>query len=212
MTPLGPLPGSIAGTVTDANTTNPIENVHVVAEGTAVEDYTDINGDYTLADLEPGTYNVTFTHVDYSDLTVNDVEVVSEQVTPLDVQLTPPLAGYEYYPGDANMGTGQWPPQVIGGDVTYLVGYFRGINQACLIGDTPFYCSGDANGDCSVIGSDVTKMVSYFRGLTGIDYCPDYEPIWLSPDDFPTEAPSGWPNCLTPPSTGGASEQGEISR
>jgi hypothetical protein len=103
--------------------------------------------------------------------------------------------GYAYYPGDANMYNGAWPPAVIGGDVTYLVNYFRGLssNPACLLGD--FFCSGDANGDCQVIGSDVTRMVSYFRGLSPINYCPNYEPAWLTPEDLPVEAPGNWPGC-----------------
>ena len=97
---------------------------------------------------------------------------------------------YQYVPGDANMINGQWPPLVIGGDVTYLVGYFRGMNASCLIGG--FYNSADANGDCLVIGSDVTKLVTYFRGLTQLSHCADYPPAW---PPLPEDAPAGWPNC-----------------
>ena len=57
-------------------------------------------------------------------------------------------------PGDAN-GDGR----VLGSDVTYLVGYFRGVNPP----PNP-YLAGDANGDCLVLGSDVTYLVNYFRG------------------------------------------------
>ncbi|MCP4581777.1 MAG: HYR domain-containing protein [candidate division Zixibacteria bacterium] len=103
--------------------------------------------------------------------------------------------GSDYLPGDANMANGAWPPMVIGGDVTYLVNYFRGMETSppCLLDS--FWCSADANGDCSVIGSDVTKLVTYFRSMTSIQYCPDYAPAWPTPDDLPAEAPSGWPNC-----------------
>ncbi|MCP4580400.1 MAG: hypothetical protein GY839_02190 [candidate division Zixibacteria bacterium] len=103
---------------------------------------------------------------------------------------------YEYYlPGDANMANGAWPPGVIGGDVTFLVNYFRSLpsSQACLLDG--FWCSADINGDCLVIGSDVTKLVNYFRGMTELGYCVDYEPAWPTPDDLPAEAPEGWPNC-----------------
>ncbi|MCP4581995.1 MAG: hypothetical protein GY839_10275 [candidate division Zixibacteria bacterium] len=102
---------------------------------------------------------------------------------------------YKYLPGDVNMFNGAWQPMVIGGDVTYLVNYFRGMESSipCLLGG--FWCSADANGDCSIIGSDVTKLVNYFRGESDISWCPDYEPGWLHPDDLPTEPPSGWPNC-----------------
>ncbi|MCP4582270.1 MAG: carboxypeptidase regulatory-like domain-containing protein [candidate division Zixibacteria bacterium] len=98
-----------------------------------------------------------------------------------------------YTPGDANMINGQWPPLVIGSDVTYLVGYFRAINTSCLLDN--FYCAADINGDCNVIGSDVTRFVGYFRGLADISFCPDMPPSWPAPDDIPPVMPSGWPNC-----------------
>jgi hypothetical protein len=101
---------------------------------------------------------------------------------------------YEYVPGDANMINGQWPPTVIGADVTYLVGYFRGLNGPCLV--SGFYNSADANGDCQIIGSDVTKMVTYFRGLTTISYCADYPPKWADPSSAAEDPePADWPNC-----------------
>lgn len=97
---------------------------------------------------------------------------------------------YEYIPGDANMLLGVWPPMVIGSDVTYLVNYFRGIGDACLLDG--FYAAADVNGDCRVIGSDVTLLVNYFRGISTISHCPDYPPSWVAP---PVDPPSGWPNC-----------------
>lgn len=104
----------------------------------------------------------------------------------------------QYYPGDANMANGIWPPAVIGSDVTYLVNFFRSIpaNPACLL--SGHYCAADVNGDCRVIGSDVTRLVNYFRGIATLSYCPDYPPLWLAPEDFSEEPPAGWPNCETP--------------
>ncbi len=113
---------------------------------------------------------------------------------------------YEYLPADANMAAGLWPPQVIGGDVTYLVNYFRGQTDPCLIGG--FFVAGDANGDCQVIGGDVTWLVNYFRGQTAISYCPDYLPAWLSQEDCPVDPPAGWPNCETPPVLGNELQTG----
>ena len=105
--------------------------------------------------------------------------------------------GYEYLPADANMFNGAWPPTVIGGDVTYLVNYFRGqpCCPSCILGD--FFCAADINGDCNVIGSDVTRLVNYFRGRVAIVYCPDYEPAWPTIDDLSVDAPPGWPNCVS---------------
>ncbi len=58
-------------------------------------------------------------------------------------------------PGDANTDG-----MLIGGDVTYLVGYFRGLNPA----PDPLL-AGDASGDCQLLGGDVSFLVNYFRGL-----------------------------------------------
>lgn len=98
-----------------------------------------------------------------------------------------------YTPGDANMYNGIWPPGVIGSDVTYLVNYFRGAVEPCLLED--FYCAADVNGDCRVVGSDVTRLVSYFRQLGELSYCPDYPPAWPTIDDIPETMPEGWPEC-----------------
>jgi len=99
-----------------------------------------------------------------------------------------------YLPGDVNMALGIWPPTVIGGDVTYLVGYFIGGGQeSCLLDG--FWCSADINGDCLIIGGDVTALVGYFVAGGALTFCPDYEPAWPPVPDNP---PSGWPNCDTP--------------
>ncbi len=103
--------------------------------------------------------------------------------------------GCEYLPGDVNMALGIWPPTVIGGDVTYLVGYFIGGGQeSCLLDG--FWCSADINGDCVIIGGDVTALVAYFVAGGSITPCPDYESAWL--EGVPDDPPAGWPNCDTP--------------
>ncbi|MCP4583758.1 MAG: hypothetical protein GY839_19275 [candidate division Zixibacteria bacterium] len=102
---------------------------------------------------------------------------------------------FAYLPGDVNMFNGSWPPSIIGGDVTYLVNYFRGVISSSPCNLVGFWASADANGDCGVIGSDVTKLVSYFRGQAELAWCPDYMPLWPAPSELPAEAPEGWPNC-----------------
>jgi hypothetical protein len=133
---------------------------------------------------------------DNSELSVFNINVSDGHSSDSqDITLVVYSTGYAYLPGDANMLNGQWPPQVIGGDVTYMVNFFRGIeaNQPCFLNG--FWASADVNGDCNVIGSDVTRLVNYFRGINNIEWCPEYEPLWPSPEDIPVEAPGGWPNC-----------------
>ncbi|MCP4584188.1 MAG: hypothetical protein GY839_21460 [candidate division Zixibacteria bacterium] len=120
-----------------------------------------------------------------------------------------PLSCFEYLPGDVNMANGAWPPMVIGGDVTFLVNYFRGMTSSfpCSLGG--YWASADANGDCLVIGSDVTYLVNYFRGMGLPKWCGDgppdpneFVPCWPTPDDLPDDPPTGWPNCISPPPPG----------
>ena len=147
-----------------------------------------IQGD-SIAGTAPDNYEITGFSVEAADGYSFDHQ---------DIMIVVYTAGYEYLPGDANIANGQWPPQVIGGDVTYMVNYFRGYeaNPPCFFNG--FWASADINGDCNVIGSDVTKLVNYFRGSTEIEWCPDFEPLWPTPDDLPPEAPDEWPNCEIP--------------
>jgi len=104
--------------------------------------------------------------------------------------------GYEYVPGDCNMALGLWEPSVIGGDVSYLVGYFIGSGMLPCNLDG-FWASADVSGDCVVIGGDVSALVGYLIGTNpAILYCPDYPPAWL--EGLPPSAPAGWPNCDAP--------------
>ena len=99
-----------------------------------------------------------------------------------------------YIPGDISMYLGLWPPIIIGGDITFLVNYFRSspLSQPCFLGG--FWCSADVNGDCRVIGSDITRLINYFHDQNDITYCPDYPPAWDIWDP-PESPPPGWPEC-----------------
>jgi hypothetical protein len=81
--------GAIAGTVRDASTEDFIEGVLVKALDTAISDYTDINGQYTLSNLPVGTYDIEFSHEDYVTLTEEDVPVSEDATYPLDVMMEP---------------------------------------------------------------------------------------------------------------------------
>jgi hypothetical protein len=121
------------------------------------------------------------------------------------VDNAPGPSGYEYIPGDANMGVVAWPTSLDGGDVTRMVRYFKGLNEPCVfrnplahhaptpdtLADTVFYAAADANGNCETRGSDVTRLVSYFKSTAPAPAsCVDYPPI------TPIEA--NFPACTTP--------------
>ncbi|MCD6163382.1 MAG: carboxypeptidase regulatory-like domain-containing protein [candidate division Zixibacteria bacterium] len=197
--------GTIAGLVADASSGDSLEGVYVVAAGMRDDTYTDENGEYELASLAPGMYEVSFSLAGYADTTFTNIEVIAGSITHLDVQMQ--ASGYAYLPGDANMSLGLWPPRTIGGDVTFLVNYFKGSSASvqCLMnnpsaGNPYFWASADANGDCIVMGSDVVKLVNYFRGTTTLSYCADYPPCWFTTGEAEADGqPVGWPNCQSPP-------------
>ncbi|MFB9278048.1 carboxypeptidase regulatory-like domain-containing protein [Cohnella cellulosilytica] len=87
---LAPLPGSIAGSVTDSSTGGPIEDacvrVYNSAGLTIQTARTDGNGRYEVGSLAPGAYNVLFNDTGYANRTVGAFVRANEQTT-LDVAL-----------------------------------------------------------------------------------------------------------------------------
>ena len=92
-----PIPGgTIYGTVTDMNTSNPISGAQVHADdgaGNTGSDVTSGDGSYSIF-LAPSTYTVSFTHADYYETTIPDVVVTDGGNTLLDVEMEP-LPGEE---------------------------------------------------------------------------------------------------------------------
>ncbi|UCE66489.1 MAG: carboxypeptidase regulatory-like domain-containing protein, partial [Candidatus Zixiibacteriota bacterium] len=88
--PSGPLTyGSLAGAVTDTFG-SPIQNVHVVEPYYGHEAWTDISGDYFIDSLITWTgYDIQFSHPDFVDTTVYDVEITEDNTTILDVAMSP---------------------------------------------------------------------------------------------------------------------------
>ena len=115
---------------------------------------------------------------------------------------------YEYLAGDANMYGGGWPPAVNGLDVMYLVNYFKGSGNPCLMVGSSYnlWASADANASCNVNGLDITYLTAYLKGGPAPLYCPDFEPAW---PPLPDTAPPGWPNCYTPSLTNEVTPAGE---
>jgi len=81
-----PATGTISGTVTDADTLDPIAGATVtdVTRSTT----TDINGVYTLTDVPEGTYTVTASVTGYNSASQADVVVIADTATTVDFALT----------------------------------------------------------------------------------------------------------------------------
>jgi len=60
--------GMLTGVVTDADTGKPIQGVNVAIAGLSA--LTDSKGSYTINNITPGTYPVTFAKAGYQGLTL----------------------------------------------------------------------------------------------------------------------------------------------
>ena len=80
--------GKIAGTVTDENG-DPLVGVQVFVEidGQPKGTVTDIDGKYTIINLDPGTYVVTFSYLGFATVKVEKVEVIVDKTTLVDATM-----------------------------------------------------------------------------------------------------------------------------
>lgn len=85
----------------------------------------------------------------------------------------------DYIPGDFNHDG-----ELVGGDVTYGVRFFKGLcdlpSFRCYNDSTGnlFFAPGDITGNCELQANDITRLVSYFKGTATISYC-----RWTPPRD-----------------------------
>lgn len=84
--------GSIGGQVVDVKTNEAIIGANVVIQGTTVGASTDLDGNFVIANLKPGTYNLSVTYVAYKNQLIADVVVQSGKKTTLQVTLVEDIA------------------------------------------------------------------------------------------------------------------------
>ncbi|HBH48757.1 MAG TPA: hypothetical protein DDX98_08955, partial [Bacteroidales bacterium] len=77
--------GSIKGTVTDKNTGETLIGATVMINGTTKGTITDFDGNYTLENVEPGTYSITFSYVAYTNIQHDEVEVKAGEASTVNV-------------------------------------------------------------------------------------------------------------------------------
>jgi len=87
--------GSIAGTVTDAQTGEPIPGVNIVISGTETGAATGPNGEYSISGVEEGTYTLEASFVGYGNETRPGVDVRADETTIVDFQLQRAAADLE---------------------------------------------------------------------------------------------------------------------
>ncbi len=81
--------GKIAGRVTDSETGAALIDANVIIEETPLGSATDINGEYFILNVSPGTYEITSSLLGYSSKKIIGVQVNSGQTTWLNLSLVP---------------------------------------------------------------------------------------------------------------------------
>ena len=79
--------GKIAGRVVDAATGDPLPGVNVVLDGTTQGTATDLDGEYVIIRIRPGTYSVRAQFIGFQTQVIANVEVVIDQTTRVDFRL-----------------------------------------------------------------------------------------------------------------------------
>lgn len=79
--------GAISGRVLDAQTRTSLPGVHVVVKGTYYGAATDANGNYTIANINPGIYTLEVSIIGYKQVQNTGVKVSAGQTTTVDFRL-----------------------------------------------------------------------------------------------------------------------------
>jgi outer membrane receptor protein involved in Fe transport len=79
--------GKLRGKVTDRESGEALIGANVTVEGTNLGAATDVNGEYVILSVIPGTYTVKVTYIGYSPVTVSNVIVNSGLTTTRDLQM-----------------------------------------------------------------------------------------------------------------------------
>ena len=69
--------GRIAGRVADKKTGEPLPGANVIIEGTTLGAATDVNGDFIIHLVPPGTYTVKASYIGYRNVVVKNIRVVA---------------------------------------------------------------------------------------------------------------------------------------
>jgi len=80
---------TVQGTVKDARTLEALPFVNVLLEGTTKGATTDIEGRFTITEVQPGLYNVVVSSVGYERLSVFEVQVGTARPAQLNIELQP---------------------------------------------------------------------------------------------------------------------------
>jgi hypothetical protein len=79
--------GKLSGKVTDLTNGEPLIGANIIVVGTSLGAATDINGEYSISNITPGTYEIKSSYIGYQTITQTNVRVSANLTTDLNFQL-----------------------------------------------------------------------------------------------------------------------------
>ena len=87
-TPIKPVAVStVSGTVVDITSGETLAGVAVTIEGTDLKVYTDLDGNFTMNDIKPGTYNLILSMISYKNSLIENVELLPDEKEKMEIKL-----------------------------------------------------------------------------------------------------------------------------
>ena len=81
--------GKIKGVVKDKKTGEPLVGANILVKGTNLGAATDINGNYFILRVPPGTYELVISYIGYRTITVKNIIVKTDLTTEVNVEMEP---------------------------------------------------------------------------------------------------------------------------
>ncbi len=78
---------SVSGQVLDINSGETLAGVAVSVEGTDLKVYTDLDGNFTIQGIEPGTYNLILSMISYKKSLVENLKLQANDQEVIDIKL-----------------------------------------------------------------------------------------------------------------------------
>ena len=79
--------GKLIGLVKDKTTDEPLAGVNVLILDSPMGGATDVNGEYFILNISPGTYNVECNYIGYQPMVYENVQISSDQTTVINFDL-----------------------------------------------------------------------------------------------------------------------------
>ncbi len=79
--------GKLTGKVTDAKSNEPLIGTNIVVVGTNLGAAADLQGNYFILNIPPGTYQIKATQIGFSPTTIANVKISVDQTTRIDIKL-----------------------------------------------------------------------------------------------------------------------------